>query len=301
MIFVVFYLSSNAADVGSNFWLSSWSDETKNATLAEQKKFYRLGIYALLGFLQCLFTLFANLSFMIMLLKATKLMHNRMLHSVLRAPLRFFESTPTGRILNRFTTDIKATEDSIPSSIKSIFSMSLSLISVIVVITRSTPLFLIAFVPILCLYLYIQRYFVPSSRQIKRMQTTTQSPIFSHFTESQNGVTTIKAFNCQSHFIDLMQEKIDHNFRNTFAQSVANRWLGLRLEAIGNLITIFAAFFAILSRTSLSSGLAGKKRSELDFFLFVFCFASFQKILNFVLFINLLGMSISISMTVSFR
>ena len=91
-----------------------------------------------------------------MLIRSTKQLHNKLLYSVLRANLRFFDSTPTGRILNRFTKDVEATEDSIPSSIKSILDALFSLLSTIIIICSSTPLFLVALVPITVFYVFVQ-------------------------------------------------------------------------------------------------------------------------------------------------
>lgn len=83
-------------------------------------------------------------------------MHNKLLHSVLRGDMRFFDSTPIGRIVNRFTKDIEATEDSIPSSIKSLIECFLSILSTIIIISSSTPLFIIALVPIMVFYIFVQ-------------------------------------------------------------------------------------------------------------------------------------------------
>lgn len=97
-----------------------------------------------------------NVCFIGMFIKATKLMHNRLLHSVLRAQIHFFDSTPLGRIVNRFTKDVEATEDAIPSSIKSLIDCFLSMFSTVVVISTSTPFFLAALVPISICYVLVQ-------------------------------------------------------------------------------------------------------------------------------------------------
>jgi len=88
----------------------------------------------------------------------------------------------------------------IPGSVKSLVDCIMSFISMIVLITRSTPLFLAALVPISAAYIAVQRYFVPSNRQIKRLQSVTKSPVFSHFSETQSGVATIRAYQLQAKF-----------------------------------------------------------------------------------------------------
>ena len=91
-----------------------------------------------------------------MFIKATRLLHDKLLYSVLRSPLSFFESTPTGRIVNRFTKDVENTEDSIPSSTKSLVDCVLSLSKMVIVISIITPLFIIAIIPISIVYLLVQ-------------------------------------------------------------------------------------------------------------------------------------------------
>nr|APD26530.1 ATP-binding cassette transporter subfamily C member 1 X7 protein [Brachionus koreanus] len=265
-IFILMYILSMASDMASSFWLSDWSNKVdqekstlaNNSTLSsENSKFFRLGVYASLGFSKSLISLMANMLFVGMFIKASKSLHEKLLHSVLRGNLRFFETTPIGRIVNRFTKDVEATEESIPYSIKSLIECSLSLLSTVTIISTSTPIFLLALLPISIFYIFVQRYFVPSNRQLKRLQAATKSPIFSHFSECQAGVSTIRAYDAQNRFIKIMQENIDEYLVHYYCNTVSNRWLALRLEIIGNVITILAAFFAITSRNSLSAGLAG--------------------------------------------
>jgi ABC-type multidrug transport system fused ATPase/permease subunit len=167
-----------------------------------------------------------------MYIKATQILHKKLLWSVLRGTLRFFESTPTGRIINRFTKDIEATESSIPSSIQSLIDYFLSLVSTVIIISSSTPYFLIALLPITIFYIIVQRYFVPSNRQLKRLQSASKSPIFSHFSETQAGVITIRAYKVQNKFIESMHKFIDENFVYYYSIQASNRWLAIRLEMV---------------------------------------------------------------------
>lgn len=147
LVFILLCLGSYGSDLASDFWLKEWSDEVKdNPEGSIKNKYFRLAIYALLGFLYCFIGLLKNLCFVGMFIKATKFLHDKLLYCVLRSTLRFFESTPTGRIVNRFTKDIEATEDSIPYSIKSLIECSLGLIKMVIIISISTPLFIIALI-----------------------------------------------------------------------------------------------------------------------------------------------------------
>lgn len=94
-------------------------------------------------------------------------------------------------------------------------------------------------------------------RQLKRLESASKSPIFSHFSETLTGVSTIRAYRVQNRFVKIMQSRIDENLVYYYPNNVSNRWLALRLELIGNLITVFSALFAVLSKNTISAGIAG--------------------------------------------
>ncbi len=254
---VILFSIVNIGSIGSNVWLSEWSNDAKNPSLASDNKMYRLIVYAALGFAQCGITLLSDYFFVLMFLRASQSLHLRMLESILRSTIEFFESTPSGRIINRFSKDVDAIEKSIPESFKSLFRCFFHVLFTILVISASTPLFLAALVPIIVIYVFVQRYFVSSMRQLKRLESASKSPIFSHFTETQTGVSTIRAYRVQNRFINTMESRINENLIYYFPNNISNRWLALRLELIGNLITVFAALFAVIARDSISAGIAG--------------------------------------------
>ena len=232
VLFFLMYVLSNLADMGSSFWLSDWSnDALKNSSISKDNrsesvvysKFFRLAVYSSLGLSKSLILFVANLTFVFMFIKATKQLHNKLLYCVLRSDLKFFESTPNGRIINRFTKDIEATEDSIPSSIKSLIDCILSLGTTVIIISSSTPFVFLALIPVIIVYVLVQRYFIPSNRQLKRIQSASKSPIFAHFSESQAGVMTIKAYRLTDRFIKIMEDYIDQSFKSGYALSVSNR------------------------------------------------------------------------------
>ena len=93
----------------------------------------------------------------------------------------------------------------------------------IVTISVSSPYFLIALVPIFIVYVLCQRYYVSEMRQLRRLNSTTRSPIFSHFGETLNGVSTVRAYNVQDKFIEVMNNKIDENLSYYYPDNVSNR------------------------------------------------------------------------------
>ena len=102
--------------------------------------------------------------------------------------MSFFDTTPAGRILNRFSKDVDVLESAIPHSLKGFLSTGFSVAQVIIVVSIATPFFLVLLLPIAVLYLFLRRLFIPTSRQLKRLESTKRSPVISHFAETLQGV-----------------------------------------------------------------------------------------------------------------
>lgn len=111
--------------------------------------------------------------------------------------------------------------------------------------------------PIGVLYYFIQRFYVATSRQLKRLESVSRSPIYSHFGESVTGTQTIRAYGVQNRFISESEAKVDFNQVCYYPSIIANRWLAVRLEMVGNLIIFFAALFAVIKRDTMNPGLVG--------------------------------------------
>lgn len=132
-----------------------------------------------------------------------------------------------------------------------------------------------------------------TSRQLKRLESVSRSPIYSHFGESVTGASAIRAFNEQDRFIAESEAKVDHNQLAYFPSIVANRWLAVRLEMVGNLIILFAALFAVIGKDknpglvglSLSYALQVGRRNLAFFFCLIFYF--FTIVIDFILFRSL--------------
>ena len=139
----------------------------------------------------------------------------------------------------------------------------LSVLSTCIVIVIATPYFLIVIVPLLALYLVVQRIYVSTSRQLKRLESVSRSPIYSHFQETLNGVATIRAYRKQEEFTSDNESKVDYNQEAYYPGLCANRWLAIRLEVMGSFIVLFAALFAVLASiypqisSTITPGLAG--------------------------------------------
>ncbi|CAH0714289.1 unnamed protein product, partial [Brenthis ino] len=200
---------------------------------------------------------FADLMPFLACWRAARVLHQILLDNVLKAPLQFFEVTPVGRILSRFSKDVDVVDTSLPSQASDVIYCAFEVLGTLFVISFSTPIFLAVILPIGVIYYIIQRFYVASSRQLKRLESVSRSPIYSHFGESITGATTIRAYGVAQRFIEESERGVDHNQACYYPSCVANRWLAIRLEMIGNLIIFFAALFAVLGRDTINAGLVG--------------------------------------------
>ncbi|XP_010778650.1 multidrug resistance-associated protein 1-like, partial [Notothenia coriiceps] len=188
---------------------------------------------------------------------ASRCLHNSMLCDVLRSPISFFERTPSGNLVNRFAKEMDTIDSVIPSIIKMFMGSMLNVLGSCVIILIATPLVAII-IPVLgLLYFFVQRFYVASSRQLKRLESVSRSPIFTHFNETLLGTSVIRAFGEQERFICESDLRVDHNQKAYYPSIVANRWLAVRLEFVGNCIVSFAALLAVMARESLSPGIMG--------------------------------------------
>ncbi|XP_026089717.1 ATP-binding cassette sub-family C member 9-like isoform X2 [Carassius auratus] len=185
---------------------------------------------------------------------ATNLHHN-LLNKIIHAPIRFFDVTPLGQILNRFSADTNIIDQHIPPTLESLTRSTLLCLSAIGVIAFVTPTFLIALVPLAVAFYFIQKYFRVASKDLQDLDDSTQLPLLCHFSETAEGLTTIRAFRHEARFKQRMLELTDTNNTAYLFLSAANRWLEVRTDYLGAVIVLTAAVAAIWSTSE--SGLVG--------------------------------------------
>ncbi|KRZ36394.1 Multidrug resistance-associated protein 1 [Trichinella pseudospiralis] len=252
------YITSNGFSVGASFWLADWSYDANRYANETTSTDVRLGIYASLGILQGIFILLATTLLSYSMVLASRDIHESLLNNLLRSPMSFYDVTPLGRILNRIGKDIDVIDDTLPLTVRTWIMAGLGVLSVLLVILISTPIFAAVIVPIAILYYFLQKIYIRSSRQLKRIESITRSPVYSHFQESLTGAAVIRAFQVQERFIFESERRLDENQTSFYQNEVSNRWLAVRLELIGNFLVLMAALFAVISREDkISAGIVG--------------------------------------------
>lgn len=249
-----------------DWWLSHWANrqgalnDTKNSngnvTGTLDLSWY-LGIYTGLTAVTVLFGIARSLLVFYVLVNASQTLHNRMFESILKAPVLFFDRNPIGRILNRFSKDIGHMDDLLPLTFLDFIQTLLLVVSVIAVAAAVIPWILIPLVPLSIIFVVLRRYFLETSRDVKRLESTTRSPVFSHLSSSLQGLWTIRAYKAEERCQELFDAHQDLHSEAWFLFLTTSRWFAVRLDAICALFVIVVAFGSLVLAKTLDAGQVG--------------------------------------------
>lgn len=256
-IYLFALLGAQCAQIGGNVWLKNWADENGKTGRNDDIGKY-IGIYFAIGIgSSCLAVCQTLILWIFCSIEASRKLHERMAKAIFRSPMSFFDTTPAGRILNRFSSDIYRVDEVLARTFNMLFVNVGKSVFTLAIISFTTPAFVFVIVPVGAMYIWIQRYYLRSSRELKRLDSIAKSPIFAHFQESLGGISTIRAFRQQHRFLLENEWRVDSNLKAFFPSISANRWLAIRLEFLGAVVIFASASFAIISVTSGGSVTAG--------------------------------------------
>uniref|UniRef100_A0A4W5MSH2 Multidrug resistance-associated protein 4 n=1 Tax=Hucho hucho TaxID=62062 RepID=A0A4W5MSH2_9TELE len=267
---VLLQFLAQAAYILQDWWLAYWAGEQEklnvNGTVIIQNgvnvteelnlDFY-LGIYAGLTGATLIFGFARSLVMFNVLVKAAQSLHNRMFNSILRTPVRFFDVNPIGRVLNRFSKDIGQLDAALPWTFVDFIQIFLQIIGVVAVAASVIPWILIPLVPLIIVFLFLRRYFLQTSRDVKRLESTTRSPVFSHLSSSLQGLWTIRAFRAEERFQNTFDAYQDLHSESWFLFLVTSRWFAVRLDGICAVFVTITAFGCLLLRDQVEAGSVG--------------------------------------------
>ncbi|XP_028304429.1 ATP-binding cassette sub-family C member 9 isoform X1 [Gouania willdenowi] len=258
--FMVFLMVSSkllkhSVIVAIDYWLAIWTStktnltDSGNTTLPTPESVtaqdwadsHYLWVFIILcatGIILCLIT---SLSVEFLGLTAATSLHHDLLNKIIHAPIRFFDITPLGQILNRFSADTNIIDQHIPPTLESLTRSTLLCLSAIGVIAFITPAFLVPLIPLGVAFYFIQKYFRVASKDLQDLDDSTQLPLLCHFSETAEGLTTIRAFRHEARFKQRMLELTDTNNTAYLFLSAANRWLEVRTDYLGAVIVLTAA------------------------------------------------------------
>uniref|UniRef100_A0A3Q2Y780 ABC-type glutathione-S-conjugate transporter n=1 Tax=Hippocampus comes TaxID=109280 RepID=A0A3Q2Y780_HIPCM len=253
---VFLYAFQQGASLAYNYWLSMWADDPiVNGTQIDAD--LKLSVFGALGFVQGIAVFGTTVAISICGIIASRHLHMDLLLNVLHSPMSFFECTPSGNLLNRFAKEIDAIDCMVPEGLKMMLSYVFKLMEVCIIVLMATPFAAVIILPLAFLYAFVQSFYVATSCQLRRLEAVSRSPIYTHFNETVQGASVIRAFGDQSRFILQANDRVDFNQTSYFPRFVATRWLAVNLEFVGNGVVLAAAILSVMGRDTLSPGIVG--------------------------------------------
>ncbi|KAG8066019.1 hypothetical protein GUJ93_ZPchr0004g40126 [Zizania palustris] len=225
--------------VASNYWMA-WASPPTSATKTTVGLGLLFSVYITLsiGSALCVFAR-STLVSLIGLLTSEKFFKN-MLHCIMRAPMSFFDSTPTGRILNRVSNDQSVLDLEIANKLGwCVFSVIQILGTIGVMSQVAWPVFAI-FVPVTVVCFMYQRYYIPTARELARLSQIQRAPILHHFAESLSGASSIRAYGQKDRFRKSNLGLVDNHSRPWFHNISSMEWLSFRLNMLSNFVFAFS-------------------------------------------------------------
>ncbi len=193
LLISVLYLVGQVLQVGTGLVLASWADANGGGNGTHQGWPGRyLGSYAGLALGDSGLQLAREIWLLLVCCRVSSSVHANLLDAVFRSPMSFFDQNPTGRILNRFSADVNSVDQVIPVRLSQLLRCVSEVAATLALVCYSVPLVAAVFVPLAAFYVYVQRYFTSTSSQLERMDYVSRSPILSHFSETWQGVTSIR-------------------------------------------------------------------------------------------------------------
>lgn len=249
-IFVL--ILSQGANIMTSLWLSYWTSNKYNLSTGQY-----IGIYAGLGALQALLMFAFSLLLSILGTNASKVMLRQAVFRVLRAPMSFFDTTPLGRITNRFSRDVDVMDNNLTDAIRMYFFTLAMVTSVFALIIAYFHWFAIALVPLYIFFILAASYYRASAREVKRFESVLRSSVFAKFSEGLTGVASIRAYGLKERFINELRSSLDEMNGAYYLTFSNQRWMSLRLDMVGNLLVFTVGILVVTSRFSVNPSIGG--------------------------------------------
>jgi len=251
---------SQAFQYGSSYWLGIWAGESAgNATatppipaspfheVSGGKPWFYLGVFVAMSVFSAVFILTRSVIVAFASVRAGRTIHDRALDAVFCSPTSFFDTTPVGRILNRFSGDVQKIDIQLASSLSMFVQYLATLLCTLAILCLNSPFVLIAMPPLGVMYMFYSSYYRHSAREVQRLDSISRSPIYAAFSEALNGAMVIQAYKANDRFEAENRRKVDSNLKANYVSLAANRWLTVRLEFFANMLLFLTALLAVIT------------------------------------------------------
>ncbi len=273
-LIVALVASGKTTEVITQFWLSAWAESYDKPNGIERLRIHfpsaavdarpYIAIYFGLGVLNTAISALVAAVTAAAGLRAMRIVFDGMMESVLRASNRWMDTQPSGRLTNRFSKDVTTIGTSLTMSIRNVASMAIGALGSLFVLTTTLPAFLVPALVLLYGYYYFASLYSGCSRELRRIESTTRSPIFQGFSETLRGIVTVRAFCAEERLLAQLFAGLDFSLAsfNYFWQSA--RWLFLRFDVLGATSVLSASILAL--NGSVAPGLAAIAISQAQSF-----------------------------------
>ncbi|WFD44005.1 hypothetical protein MPSI1_002670 [Malassezia psittaci] len=238
----------------STYYINWWSEWYRNGTYSVG---FCVGLYVMLGMLQLIFNFITDVTLGLFTYMASRRLHDSALKRVIYAPMWWFDTTPLGRIINRFGKDIDVLDNQLSNLLRQCVSTVMSILGAAAMIIALTYYFSIAIVVVLVIAYIIASFYRSSAREFKRMDAMLRSTLYSHFAESLGGLTTIRAYRGSDRFLQENYDRVDLENRAYFCTVANQRWLGLRLDLLGSVCVLVVGLLTSNHIGEAGAGTAG--------------------------------------------
>ncbi|KZV32355.1 ABC transporter C family member 14-like [Dorcoceras hygrometricum] len=229
--------------MADDYWLAYETSEKRAASFNPS---LFIGVYILIAVISFSLVIVRSILVTVMGLKTSQIFFRQILNSILHAPMSFFDTTPSGRVLTRASTDQTNVDILIPFFMSMTVAMYFTLLSIIIITCQYAWPTIILLIPLGWLNVWYRGYFLSTSRELTRLDSITKAPVIHHFSESITGVMTIRCFRRQERFCQENVNRVNANIRMDFHNNGSNEWLGFRLELLGSIILCVSAMFLIV-------------------------------------------------------
>ncbi|XP_072050893.1 ATP-binding cassette sub-family C member 9-like [Amphiura filiformis] len=253
VIYVLLRFTLEAVTLSKLFWLAAWSEasekvnaSTNNTTdMVEVDNRYYIAVFG------CITLLFSVVVFSITIIGVTaifiaaKNIHSEMIRNIIGSPLRFFDTTPAGRIMNRLSSDTHIVDSKLMLTLMALIRSFISLPSFMTTVVIIQPIFLIGLIPVAIAFCLVYKRYIASSRELHRLNSITKSPVFAHFSETLGGLSTIRAYKAQERLFNELIRRIDVNNTAFLYLSACNGWIGSTLAILTAILMLMASITSV--------------------------------------------------------
>ncbi|PGH29073.1 hypothetical protein GX50_08186 [[Emmonsia] crescens] len=251
-LIVLSLVLASGANIVTSLWLSYWTSNHFDLSTGQY-----IGVYAGLGGSQVLLTFAFSTILSVSGTNASKTMFQRAMTRVLRAPMSFFDTTPMGRIINRFSKDVHTMDNELTDAMRIYYITLALIISIMILIVVFFHYFAVALGPLFILFLIATNYYRASARAMKRHEAVLRSTVFAQFSEAISGTSSIRAYGVQAHFLRRLSAALDNMDSAYFLTFANQRWLSVRLDAIGIFLVFVTGILVVTSRFNVSPSISG--------------------------------------------